>query len=747
MLKNVGRALSIGLVWSVGVLLCWSDVAAASRPRIGLVLSGGGARGLTHVGVLKVLERERIPVDVIAGTSMGAIVGGLYASGMSAQDVEREVMRLDWDNVFASRVERRELSQRRKEQDVEVSPLLELGVGRDGLRAPIGPVSSRGLEAHLRRLTLPARQVADFDALPTPFRAVATDMETGLPVILRSGDLATALRSSMSVPGVFAPVEVDGRILGDGGLVNNTPVDVARAMGAERLIVVNIGTPLARRDTLSTLTGVTSQMINILTEQNVQRSLATLTPQDVLIAPTLDELTAADFNRAPEFMNQGEIQAEALVLRMQDLKVSEAEYARWRSARQARQSTPQPLREVRFQGSRSTHPERLADTLETRAGELFDVAKAERDVVRLAATGDYARTDYQLTPGPQGEALTFRLEDKPWGPDYLQLGLDFSANTNGRSAFNLKLAHNRHWLDDSGSEWRNFVRLGSAPMLSTEWWRPMDWRLPDGLRTFVSAQAGVGRRTTELYSDPEAGPALSLSRRQRRLGLDVGLSWRELGEFRLGWTQESGHDSPELVTSLWRGVSEAQSWQEEGVRLRAVFDQLDSAWFPTQGWRVEGQYISGHRQVDGGTPGSEGDMSRWDMNGLAVGSWGPHTLQLGARLAGGEGALPDLPRYGLGGFQQLSGYATDQLSGQQVALVRAGYAYKLGAAPLTRGLYVGGSLELGNAWQRWGEVGQGHWRHGASLYLGADTAFGPVYAAVGSAEGVRPTLMIFVGRP
>jgi NTE family protein len=240
---------------------------------------------------------------------------------------------------------------------------------------------------------------------------------------------------------------------------------------------------------------------------------------------------------------------------------------------------------------------------------------------------------------------------------------------------------------------------------------------------------------------------LSLARRQRRLGLDVGLSWRELGEFRLGWTQESGHDSPELVTPLWEGVTGAQSWREEGVRLRAVFDQLDSAWFPTRGWRVEGQYLSGHRQVDGGTPPSEGDMSRWDMNALAVGSWGAHTLQLGARLAGGEGALPDLPRYGLGGFQQLSGYATDQLSGQQVALVRAGYAYKLGVAPLTRGLYVGGSLELGNAWQRWGEVGQGHWRHGASLYLGADTAFGPVYAAVGSAEGVRPTLMIFVGRP
>jgi len=189
---------------------------SAHRPRIGLVLSGGGARGLAHIGVLKVLEREHIPVDVIAGTSMGAIVGGLYASGLSAADIEREVADMDWDNAFASRVDRRQLSQRRKEQDVDVSPLLELGIGGDGIKAPIGALSSRTLEAQLRRLTLRARQVRSFDELPTPFRAVATDMETGEAMILKDGDLATAMRSSMSVPGVFAPVEVDGRILGDG---------------------------------------------------------------------------------------------------------------------------------------------------------------------------------------------------------------------------------------------------------------------------------------------------------------------------------------------------------------------------------------------------------------------------------------------------------------------------------------------------------------------------------------------------
>ena len=204
--------------------------AQEARPRIGLVLSGGGARGLAHVGVLKVLEAERIPIDAIAGTSMGAIVGGLYASGMSAAELEAELSKVQWDTVFSQRVDRQHLSQRRKEEDFEISPLIELGI-RDGeLRTPVGAVSSRGLETLLRRYTLPVRAVRDFDALPIRFRAVATDLESGAAVVLDHGDLALALRSSMSVPGVFPPTEVEGRILGDGGLVNNVPVDVARAM-------------------------------------------------------------------------------------------------------------------------------------------------------------------------------------------------------------------------------------------------------------------------------------------------------------------------------------------------------------------------------------------------------------------------------------------------------------------------------------------------------------------------------------
>ena len=727
-------------------------LAHLGRPAVGLVLSGGGARGLAHIGVLKVLERERIPVDVIAGTSMGAIVGGLYASGLTAAEIEDEVKRLDWVGAFASRVNRQDLSQRRKEQDFEVSPLLEFGIRADGLTAPIGAVSSRVLESHLRRMTLGSTQVHDFDMLPTPFRAVATDMETGQAVVMESGDLARALRSSMSVPGVFAPTEVDGRILGDGGLVNNLPVDVVRQMGAQRVIAVNIGTPLAARETLASFTGVTAQMINILTEQNVQRSLQSLGPQDVLIAPRLEGLSAGDFDRAIDLMRLGELQAEALVLRMQDLKLSAEDYARWQAHRRQRSFQPTRLDFVRFEGSEITRPENRPDLLRSQPGEAFSVANAERDLTSLAASGDYLRTDYRLVRTPDGErGLVFDLQDKPWGPNYLQVGMDFSADNRGRSIFNLKLVHNRHWLDASGSEWRNFLRIGSSPAIRSEWYRPMNLRLPDGLEGFVAVQGRMERHKLDYHLVPEENPDATVNRRIFAAHLDLGLNWRELGEIRLGVLSEGWHDDPTLVSSRLeslRGarVLQTERWRERGLRLKLTFDQLDHAFFPMRGWRVEGQLVQGHR--DSRDPGfQDGYIRRIDLQGQWARSWGVHTFSTLGRVNLSDGVSSLVPRNGLGGFQQLSGYGPFQVSGQQVALARIGYQVRLMPSPLTSGTFLGFSLETGRAWDRRDAFASGVNRRGASLYIGADTAIGPVYAAVLHSPRVGPTLMLFVGRP
>jgi len=612
------------------LLAAWAGAAeppeAAERPRIGLVLSGGGARGLTHIGVLKVLERERIPVDLIAGTSMGAIIGGLYASGMDASRLEQELLQLDWAQVFASRVDRQHLSLRRKEEDFAYSDALELGV-RDGeLRAPQGTVSSRGLEVLLRRLTLPVRGLDHFDQLPTPFRAVATDMETGEALVLAEGDLALALRASMSVPGVFAPIEHADRLLGDGGLVNNLPVDVVRRMGAERVIAVNVGTPLSGRAALGNLLGLTTQMINILTEQNVKRSLASLWDEDVLISPGLGTLSSADFERAAEFIRMGEASAEALLGELRPLALSPAAYAAWQTAR-SRSAPPSPrLVALRFEGSQLTRPERWLPVLASQAGAAFDVTKAVRDTRLLAASGDYARVDFRLEAGPAGDTLVFDLEDKPWGPHYLKIGLDLATDSEGLGSFNLRLSHNRHWANRLGAEWRNQLAIGRSPRLYSEWYQPMSERAGTERDWFGSAWGELLVRRLRLF-DAGGTEYAQLRRRAFATGLDLGKPFGRMGELRLGPWQEAARWRPMLGELQPAPAALRQLQRLYGLRAQARVDQLDEANFPREGWRL------GFSGVLGKQTGRPGRAYRLELEGSQAHSWGPDTLNLHARLA------------------------------------------------------------------------------------------------------------------
>jgi len=737
---------------ALALFLCLLTLGAAAqeaqRPRIGLVLSGGGARGLAHVGVLKVLERERVPIDFIAGTSMGAIIGGLYASGMSAAEIERELLKVDWDAVFASRVDRQQLSQRRKEEDFEIAPLIEFGM-RDGeLRAPLGALSGRGLESLLRRYTLPARAIERFDALPIPFRAVATDMETGQPLVLERGDLALALRSSMSVPGVFAPTDVGGRVLGDGGLVDNLPVGVARKMGADIIIAVNIGTPLAPRDTLSSVSGLTAQMINILTEQNVRSSIATLMPRDVLISPALGSLTSADFNRTAEFISLGEGGALPLVPRLAALSLDAPAYAAWRSQHPRAVAPAVRIARIGFAGTEVTNPQRLAPQLESSVGQAFDPAAAERDARRLAASGDYTRTDFKIVGEPEGEALIFDLEDKPWGPNYFRIGLDMSTDFRGGSSFNIKVSHNRHWLDAGGTEWRNQVQIGQVPRVFTELYHPLGWSSALGKDWFVAGYAGAERREASVYENNSGSELGRFKLSGASFGADLGQPWGAFGELRIGASHVIVRAAPDILASSFNGLRQGITVNETGLRLGAVVDQLDFANFPQRGYRAEAEAVIGSRTTSL-TGNAHSSFTRLEFQGTAVASFGIHTVNayLRAQRAGSSDQA-GVGRYTLGGFHQLSGYRNGQLDGNEVLFGRLTYYQRLPRAPLfTRGLFAGGTLEAGNAWAGQGKISLGDLRVGSSLFVGADTGLGPLYLGVTYAPRGAAGLYLFLGRP
>ncbi|WP_300654505.1 patatin-like phospholipase family protein [Hydrogenophaga sp.] len=736
--------------WFAPMPLAAQGTTASERPRVALVLSGGGARGFAHVGVLKALEAAQVPVDMIVGTSMGAIIGGLYASGMKADDLEREILAVDWGGLFNRSEPRQLLSQRRKEEDFELSPVLQLGFRNGEFRLPTGAVSSRSLEVLLRRYTLSTRHLESFDQLPTPFRAVATDMETGLAVVMDRGDLAAALRASMSVPGVFSPLAINDRILGDGGLVNNLPVDVARAMGAEVIIAVNIGTPLAGRDTLGTVLGVTTQMVNILTEQNVQASIATLTPKDLLLAPPLGKLTSSDFNQAEALVKIGNDYAgtvrEALAL----FAVDEARYAGWVKSRSAQALANADrvgrIGAIRFEGVSEERAERLSRALEAEPGQRVDVPKIEADLQKLSAAGDYERIDYTLTRREDNgtEDLTINLRENNWGPNYLRVGIDLRTDFQGEGAFNLRISHNRHWLTESGAEWRNRVQLGETVGLYSEIYQPLGMNS----ERFVAAYVDGNINKVELFNDQ--GDALALVQRQGvKVGADVGwpIGLRgTVGEARLGVVASARRAKPELLSAaIPAGVSTVR-WTERGLRAAIVADQLDFANFPSRGYRGQAELSWGRRSVDGG---ATTDFTRLDSTFTAVKSWGAHTFNLGGRLAyTNQIPLAAIDEYSLGGFQNLSGYRTAQVAGNYLLFGRLTYYQRLASSVgVARALFVGGSLEAGNAWTERSDITLRQLRGAGSLFVGADTGIGPLYLSIVSAPRGYTGLYLFLGRP
>ncbi|MGH8178905.1 MAG: patatin-like phospholipase family protein, partial [Steroidobacter sp.] len=291
-------------------LLCLvtaSTIAAEQdRPRIGLVLSGGGARGAAHVGVLKVLDEMRVPIDAIAGTSMGAVVGGLYASGMSAIEIEELLRSVNWQDAFQDRPPREELGFRRKQDNREFLVRYALGFTDEGFVLPRGLVQGQKLEQVLRNAALPVAEIQDFDRLPIPFRAIATDLETGQAVLMESGDLVSAMRASMSAPGVFAPAQRNGRLLVDGGLVENLPIDVARDMGVDKLIVVDVSFPLYAREDLTSPLEVTNQAFAIMIRGRTLEQRKKASPSDIIIDPPLGRFPSADFGRVPQALSAGE---------------------------------------------------------------------------------------------------------------------------------------------------------------------------------------------------------------------------------------------------------------------------------------------------------------------------------------------------------------------------------------------------------------------------------------------------------
>jgi len=724
---------SLALLWA-GWVQAQADPAPA-RPRIGLVLAGGGAKGVAHLGVLKVLEELRVPVDYVVGTSMGSIVAGAYATGLSGEEMERRVRAADLPSILVDRP-RSVRSQRSKELERRNVLGAEFGIGKDGLKIPTGAIVGQNIEIFLGDLAGAVSDVGSFDDLPVPYRAVATDILTGEMVLLERGDLISAMRASMAVPGVFSPVELDGRLLVDGGLVRNLPVDVVRAMGADIVIAVNLSTTARTRESLNSALGITQQMVDLLIHANVQRSLAELTERDVLIDTNVGDYSSANFRDATTLIPVGERAARAMADKLRPLSLPPEAYAAHRAAQVSREREQFPVHSVRLDesalGKVNRDSARAAFTIQAGTSERQNIIE---QFDALMATDDFEQVRYRFVDEDGKRALVVEPVAKSYGPNYLRFGLNLSSDLDGESAFNLLADHRATWLNSRGLEWRNSLSLGENMALATELYQPLDLTR----RLFLAPFALWRQDKSDIFLGDEA--FASYRSRQFTAGLDLGINFGRAAELRLGYQWNELWDTRDIGLPIF-----PSSHDDYGaLRARLLVDTLDDWVFPTSGVFAQADAIRAGGSLGGGLE-FEKLQARIDLP-LPLGE--RHRASLSVR--GGTGLGSDLPLgevFALGGFLNLSGLQPRQILAEHYAFGSAQYAYRLGApGKFGDHLYLGASLEVADVSGRINTLENDDVILSGSVYLALDSAFGPLYFAVGGADDGNYALYLFLGRP
>jgi NTE family protein len=706
------------------------------RPVIGLVLSGGGARGGAHLGVIKALEELRVPIDVVAGTSIGAAIGGLYASGMTVDELEAFVAGIDWDAAFLNTTPRRLKSFRRKREDDLFLLQQRPGIDEKGISLPTGVVQGQVIDTIMSRVTLPVAAVDDFDKLAIPFRAVAGDLETGEAVVLGTGNLARAIRASMAVPAVLTPIELDGRLLVDGGIAMNLPVEVAQGMGAERIIAIDISDKLKSREEIRSVVDVTGQLTTLLMAQGMAKQFARLAEADILLTPEFaEEFSSVSFGRLAETIDTGyqwTMERSELFLPYQ---LSPEDYAAHKAARLDPRAKELPT--IDF--VRITDSTPLAESVieariqDVEIGQPLDFDQLERSLNRVYGLGIYQNVRYAIVEDAGQQGIDLDFTERSWGPNYVQLGLRYSSASDEEARFGISASFLKTGLNDLGGEWRATFLLGEDPGFLGDWYQPLG---PKAL-TFINPAIDFGTRLINVFENEE----LVAEARLRTATLEFGagrelMDWAEIrGGFRVGAgnTRLRIGDPPAVpYDKFHRGE----------VFARFSVDTVDAISFPREGTYASVEWRSSNSSV----LGAEDDFDQVLVSAAHAWTWGRQTLLSTLRYdATISGQAPVFGLFRLGGFRDLSGLNSGEISGQNVTRLGASYYRRIGDLALFPA-FVGVSAEVGNAWERRSDISLERSIWGGSVWAGVDTPAGPVFLAYGKAEGGEHAFYVFLGR-
>ncbi|XOV87135.1 MAG: patatin-like phospholipase family protein [Pseudomonadota bacterium] len=687
----------------------------AQTERIGLVLSGGGARGLAHIGVIRALEEQNIKVHAIAGTSMGAIVGALYASGKTVDELEEIARTMDWSQAFSDLPPRDRLSFRRKQDTRGNVATAGLTLNGGIVSLPKGVVQGQNLQLMLQQQFVHVSDINDFDRLGIPFRAVASDLVTGEAVVFRRGSLATAVRASMSIPGLFAPVEIDGKMLVDGGIANNLPVDVVKAMGVDHVIAVDIATPLYTAAELDSVIPIIEQLTTLLTFNRLKTQYALLDDDDLLITPDLSDVSTAAFEKTDLAIERGYDAIQSF------------------SHELARYAQPGPL----DRGSVPAYAAPKIDRIEIRndsdisdkliealvrqaVGTPLDDAQLREDIESIYGYEYFESVQYQIVAEEAGNTLLITAQDRTWGKDSLGAGLELYSDTRANSGYNLRVKYQKTGITRKGGEWDNELQFGQDPIVGTELYLPLDYRQA----LFARPYARYSERTYNRVAVD------NIEGRERLdefiFGLFVGAEFSNKGTLGLGIESHTG----DIKQFVGAGIPEIR-FDDAITYLRADYDDMDNVAFPREGALATAEY----RWVNAENAPDFSQISLQVSQAIPITR---HSLVFGVDyLASTIDRVPRHLQGRLGGFGRISGLRHDALIGNNLLFLNLTYLHRLdqqSMLPVDLPLYLGVSVEAGNAWATQDEITPSDLLFSGLLMLGMDTPLGPLYFGYGKTE-------------
>ena len=690
------------------------------RPAVGVAFGGGGARGIAHVGVIQWLEEHRIPIDVAAGTSMGGLVGGAFATGMEAKELQDFISDLDWDQLFGdSSFAHKNI---RRKTDARAYPSrLEFGL-RGGIVPPTALNNGEFVELLLGRIAAPYFGIKDFDELPTPFRTVAVDLLSAEQVVMRRGSLADAMRATMSLPLIFPPMQVDGHILIDGGTMNNVPADIVKAMGADRVVAVNVGDLADRENVSFTMFGVAGNTLDAMMRASTRRALSSA---DVVINVPVQQFGSLDWRRADELIVEGYRAAEAMRDQLLPLAVSDAEFDAWRRSRQARRRTELPVPTfIQADGFATNDTTRLNTLLARHVGVPIDIDAVERDIAFAAGLDRYETVTWRMIHDPAaGYGLRVLGRLKPYAPPFLMLGVNLENTTSSDFRITGTARYLAFDVVGSGSELRIDGTIGSDPSVGAELYRPIG-----STPLFVAPYAGAYTQTFNVIVDDAV--IARYGQTNARVGLNLGVNLGAQSDVRAGAYVGRSSASIEVGDP---GFPELRGSESAAVIVWRL-DKQDRPVVPTGGLRSEVRlsHVFDSPDVAVGEENFNLDLTLTQLSADANQFWG-----LGPKgrlfLYGGLGtsfhSLP-LPtnQFSLGTTFRLGAYDTGEIRGPNYYIATGGYLRQIGRLPDFMGgpIYVGAWLENGDAFNEWSEAS---WRTNGGAGLVMDTLVGPVVVA------------------